>query len=74
MAVKLFCCSVSTIIFECKTNADGRIGNWNNTQGANGAEGVFVRDHGGVPDTLEYMIRHYAEEGGQSNCEQIPSP
>jgi 5-hydroxyisourate hydrolase len=63
MAVKLFCLAIPDIIFNCKTNADGRIGNWNNSQGANGTEGAFVTDRGGVPATLHYMIRHYAEEG-----------
>jgi len=67
MAVKLSCCLAPTIIFESKTNADGRIGNWSNAQGANGSEGAFVTDRGGVPATLHYMIRHYVE-GGQSNC------
>ncbi|KUJ16105.1 Hydroxyisourate hydrolase [Mollisia scopiformis] len=47
MAVKLLCCTIPDIVFECKTNADGRIGNWSNMQGANGEEGAFVADRGG---------------------------
>lgn len=63
MAVKLFCLAIPDIIFNCKTDADGRIGNWKNSQGANGEEGAFATDRGGVPATLHYMIRHYAEVG-----------
>lgn len=68
MAVRLVCCAVPDIIFECKTNADGRIGNWNNVQGPQGSEGAFVTDRGGVPATLHYMIRQYAEAEEGALC------
>lgn len=70
MAVKLRCCAIPDIIFECNTNADGRIANWSNTQGSQGGEGAFVTQWRGVPSTLQYMIQNYAGEG--SNCKQHP--
>jgi len=70
MAVKLFCCAIPDIVFECKTNADGRIGNWANVQGPCGTEGAFVSAHGGVPASLHYMIRHYGEERERSTLDQ----
>jgi len=68
MAVKLSCYAIPDIIFESKTNADGRIANWDNVQGANRSEGAFVTDRGGVPATIHYMIRQYAEDGVRASC------
>jgi len=78
LSVKLVCCTIPEIVFHCKTNKDGRILNWRNTQGpllnrpdAPGrqeSEGAFVEEHGGVSATLNYMIRQYAEEHGKPNC------
>lgn len=70
IAVKLFCCTIPDIVFESKTNADGRIAHWDNIQGPNGCEGAFVTDRGGVPATLHYMIRQYAQHGESASCKQ----
>ena len=61
--VKLTCLSIPDIIFCASTNADGRVTTWSSTQGPSGSEGAFVQERGGVPATLNYMIRHYGAEG-----------
>jgi len=75
LSVKLVCCTIPDIVFHCKTNNDGRILNWQNTQGprltlqgTQESEGAFVEEHGGVSATLHYMIKQYAEEHGKPNC------
>ncbi|TVY83115.1 putative 5-hydroxyisourate hydrolase [Lachnellula suecica] len=68
IAVKLVCTSVPDIVFSCKTNADGRIMLWQNTQGPDGGEGSFVKSHRGVPATLHWMIKHHAERTGTAAC------
>ena len=55
--------SIPDIIFCASTNADGRVTTWSSTQGPSGSEGAFVQERGGVPATLNYMIRHYGAEG-----------
>jgi 5-hydroxyisourate hydrolase len=68
LSVNLICCASPDIIFHCKTNSDGRILNWQSTQGPGDSEGSFVESHGGVSATLNYLIRHYAELDGKPNC------
>jgi len=68
LSVKLICCAIPDVVFHCKTNADGRILNWQNTQGSQEAEGAFVDDHGGISATLHYMIRQYAEGVSNASC------
>lgn len=63
IAVKLVCCDVPEIVFTCKTNADGRIMQWGNTQGSHGDIGAFVESHGGVTTTLQWMIGQYHQTG-----------
>ncbi|KAH8746724.1 transthyretin-like protein-like protein [Hyaloscypha finlandica] len=52
LSVTLVCCTIPNVIFHCKTNADGRILNWKNTQGSRGELGSFVESHGveGTPN------------------------
>jgi 5-hydroxyisourate hydrolase len=64
MFVKLLCCTFPDIIFHCNMNSDGRISNWQNSQGSNGAEGAFVESHHGVANTLDFMIKHWHEKDG----------
>jgi 5-hydroxyisourate hydrolase len=66
--VNLRCDSIPEIIFTCKTNADGRILNWQNTQGSGGGLGAFVESHGGVSSALRFMISHYAATQDTPNC------
>jgi 5-hydroxyisourate hydrolase len=66
VAVTLRCSTVPDIVFIGASDADGRISNWNNTQGPPlpgetiGSLGAFVELHGGVNSSLEYMVGHYA--------------
>jgi 5-hydroxyisourate hydrolase len=68
LSVTLVCCNIPNVIFHCKTNADGRILNWQNTQGSRGELGAFVESHGGVSAALRFMISHYAAVEGTPNC------
>ncbi|KAE9378567.1 Transthyretin [Stipitochalara longipes BDJ] len=68
LSVKLVCCAIPDVIFSSQTNADGRILNWQSTQGPNGSESAFVLEHGGVAGTLHYMIRNYAAEQAKPSC------
>ena len=65
IAVRLTCCAVPDTIFHCDTNSDGRITNWQTSQEAlDPQQESFVERHGGVPSTLEYMIKKYAVSEG----------
>jgi len=68
ISVNLICTTVPDIVFNCTTNADGRILLWNNTQGPNGAEGSFVKTHSGVTATLHWLIGQYAQQTATSAC------
>ncbi len=68
MSVKLSCCSLTSVVFEASTNADGRIANWQNKQGTDGQEGEYVKQKGGVANTLQSLIQEYAERNGAPSC------
>jgi 5-hydroxyisourate hydrolase len=68
ITVKLSCTTNPDIVFTCKTNEDGRIANWGNTQGIHGDVGPFVAEHGGVSATLKFMIQNYAAVEATSSC------
>lgn len=67
LLVKLVCSSIPDVIFHCRTNSDGRILHWHNTQGSGGDLGAFVESHGGVSAALRYMISHYAADQATPN-------
>src|SRR6266536_1565090 len=68
MAVQLRCLAIPEIFFVAKTNTDGRITNWMNTQGSRGHEGTFVDSLNGVTSTLMFMIREHAAGENKENC------
>lgn len=68
LAVTLVCCAIPHVVFNCKTNADGRILNWQNTQGSDGKLGAFVESQGGVSAALNHMISGYGAEQETPNC------
>jgi 5-hydroxyisourate hydrolase len=68
LSVKLVCSSVPDVVFHSKTNSDGRVLNWRNTQGFGGGLGAFVESHGGVSAALRHMISHYAAVQATANC------
>lgn len=67
MSVTLRCCADPDIVFHCKTDADGRISNWQNDQGRESAESSFIESQGSVTAALHYMIRKYATETESSS-------
>lgn len=64
ISVRLLCTSIPVIFFNARTDADGRITRWSNTQQGYGENSAFVQSHGGVSLTLDYMIQHYASRDG----------
>lgn len=59
ITVKLICTVQPEIVFEGKTNADGRIANWENTQEpGDGETTTYVQLRGGVHSALNFMIAH----------------
>ncbi|PMD57446.1 transthyretin-like protein-like protein [Hyaloscypha bicolor E] len=50
LSVTLVCCTIPNVIFHCKTNADGRILNWQNTQGSQGELGAHYAAVEGTPN------------------------
>jgi hypothetical protein len=45
-----------------------RTGELEVAQGADEREGAFVEQHHGVVNTLDFIIRHYAEKNGTAAC------
>lgn len=66
--VKLFCTTIPDIVFSSKTNDDGRIANWENTQGPNGKVGSLVETKGGVSKTIKFIIEEYAAKEDTPQC------
>jgi 5-hydroxyisourate hydrolase len=74
IAVKLFCTTNPDIIFTSKTNDDGRIANWENTQSESRDIESFITSHGGVTSTLKFMIQEHAAAETTPSCEDSTLP
>ncbi|PBP16873.1 transthyretin domain protein [Diplocarpon rosae] len=59
--VKLFCTDLASVVFEARTNADGRVAAWEIQLGADGMEGVYAHASGGPVAAMKKII----EEQGQ---------